>query len=421
MSNKTSVVWLYFIEIGDGKVKCELCKNTFSYKSGSSSNLKKHLFRKHPTINLSERFTTDCGNPENNEAQETIVQASSSATVKITVQTGYTAKTRPAGSIVTTWLTKSSGPTEQFISSAAGAENQTSSAASGSPKQATTTDMIPVDSSGDVLIITASPPQAQPLLQPSRAKQISQANLRGYMTRPISVYRQKAITSAILRMIIVDFQAFNIVNNQGFCGLLTTIDPSYKLPSRSHFSQTLLPAYYDEVVVKVELILEEAEYVSLTTDCWTSNSTQSFMAVTAHFVSASWKPVSVLLGCFQFNERHTAENLRNLLLQLVKRWKLDRKVVSISSDTAFNIVAAVRLTGWDHVPCYAHKLNLVVEDSVKNILPILLKVRSIVGHFHRSTTATTTFADMQRTMNPKATTTPLRLILDVSTRLVQIA
>lgn len=272
--------------------------------------------------------------------------------------------------------------------------------------------MVPVGSSDDLSVGAPQPRQA--LLQPSRAKQLSQANLKGYVTRPISVSRQKTITKAIMHMIAVDFQAFNIVQNRGFCRLLATLDPTYKLPSRSHFSKTLLPAYYEEVVVKVEEMLKEAEFISLTTDAWTSNSTQSFMAVTAHYVSAIWEPTSILLGCFKVNERHTAENLRNLLLDLVKRWKLERKVVSISTDTTANIVAAVRLTGWEHVPCFSHKLNLVIQDSLKNILPIIHKVRSIVEHFHRSTTATSNFAAMQTTMKPKST--PLRLIMDVSTR-----
>lgn len=100
----------------------------------------------------------------------------------------------------------------------------------------------------------------QQLIQPSRAKQVAQADLRGYVTRPISVNRQKTINMAILHMIVVDFQAFNVVQNAGFRNSLASIDPSYKLPSRSHFSKTMLPAYYEETVLKVEELLKEAEW-----------------------------------------------------------------------------------------------------------------------------------------------------------------
>lgn len=67
---------------------------------------------------------------------------------------------------------------------------------------------MPISSSDDDVFVVP-----RPLLQPSRAKQIAQADLRGYVIRPICVDRQKAINMAILRMIVVDFQAFNVVQN----------------------------------------------------------------------------------------------------------------------------------------------------------------------------------------------------------------
>lgn len=85
MSSKTSAVWLYFLEIGQGKVKCELCNKNFSYKYGSSSNLKRHLTAKHLTIELGsgERFATDRGNQENNGSMQGNVIKDSHLHIKI--------------------------------------------------------------------------------------------------------------------------------------------------------------------------------------------------------------------------------------------------------------------------------------------------------------------------------------------------
>lgn len=53
MSNKTSAVWLHFESISDNKAKCVYCKSVFSSKGGScSSNLRKHLLAKHPTVDI---------------------------------------------------------------------------------------------------------------------------------------------------------------------------------------------------------------------------------------------------------------------------------------------------------------------------------------------------------------------------------
>ena len=43
---------------------------------------------------------------------------------------------------------------------------------------------------------------------------------------------------------------------------------------------------------------------------------------------------------------------------------ITEKVVAAVTDNAANIAAAVRLNGWRHVPCFAHTLNLVVQNSL---------------------------------------------------------
>lgn len=158
-----------------------------------------------------------------------------------------------------------------------------------------------------------------------KTKKKTQSTLGNFVTRPITISKQKAITDAISFMIAVDFQPFSIVEDTGFQHVMHTADPAYKIPSRSHFSKTLIPMNYTAMREKVEILLKSAQAISLTTDTWTSNRTQSYMAVTAHFISPSWKQVSVLLGCIHFVNSHTAENLRNSILSLAKDWNIEKK------------------------------------------------------------------------------------------------
>lgn len=51
---KTSSVWLYFSFITDDTAQCDICHNTYSHKAGTTSNLRKHLKAKHPTIEIGE-------------------------------------------------------------------------------------------------------------------------------------------------------------------------------------------------------------------------------------------------------------------------------------------------------------------------------------------------------------------------------
>lgn len=57
MSGKTSAIWLHFSAVSTDKAKCNLCNTIYSYKGGTTGNLKKHLKAKHPTIVLEETST----------------------------------------------------------------------------------------------------------------------------------------------------------------------------------------------------------------------------------------------------------------------------------------------------------------------------------------------------------------------------
>ena len=37
------------------------------------------------------------------------------------------------------------------------------------------------------------------------------------------------------------------------------------------------------------------------------------------------------------------------------------------TDNANNIVAAVKITGWPHLPCFAHTINLIVTNSISEV------------------------------------------------------
>lgn len=108
--------------------------------------------------------------------------------------------------------------------------------------------------------------------------------------------------------------------------------------------------------------------------------------------------VSSLLSCFEFSDRHTAENLADELLRVAKDWKIENKVVCCVTDNASNIVKAIKLLKWTHFPCLAHTLNLIVRDALKVIKPTVDKVKGMVEFFHKSSTATQKLKCTQRQM-----------------------
>ena len=108
----------------------------------------------------------------------------------------------------------------------------------------------------------------------------------------------------------------------------------------------------------------------MTTDSWTSVTTESYLAVTAHFFNKEFRLESCLLVCFKFGQKHTAENLKDKLLHIRSVWDIQEKIVLVVTDNAANMTSAVKNAGFKHLPCFAHTLNLIVQKGVLEIKTI---------------------------------------------------
>lgn len=70
------------------------------------------------------------------------------------------------------------------------------------------------------------------------------------------------------------------------------------------------------VYEKIQVNLNAAEFVCVTTDIWTSVNNESFVGITAHFLSEKQEKLvlsSHLSHCFSCEQRYTAQNLAAIL------------------------------------------------------------------------------------------------------------
>jgi hypothetical protein len=121
---------------------------------------------------------------------------------------------------------------------------------------------------------------------------------------------------------------------------------------------------------------------------------------------------SSLLDCFTCDKKHTAVNLVQELKLVTHEWSIENQVVPVVSDNAANVVVAVRLTDWKHVPCFAHTLNPIVQYGLQSIKGLHTKVKSRVEFFRSGPRASSTVKAMQEQLGGPA----LSLKQDVVTR-----
>ena len=360
---KTSDVWSFFEPVSNYIALCKICKTSLSYKS-SVSNLKKHLQRKHPTVALPTISTQTAVQslPRTETSSGDILQIGPDVQENLVVESSshFFSPERPT----------TSRATDTF-------QNQPSSF------------QLPV---------------------PTSKKQMS---ISTYIPKKLAVSDKNKIDEAIMKLFIWDLQPFTVVEDRGFRNLMNTCAPSYQIPSRKYFANTLLPAYYETKVNEMkESIKKDAPSVCLTTDTWSSSTNETFNAITAHYINQDFEMKHILLDCSVIKINKTSQNLADEILRIINEWDLSGKISIVITDNAINITSAIQsILKWKHFGCYAHTLNLIVQDSLLIVNDIIKKVKTIVTFFKRSNIAHLKITKYQEQIGVQQ---PKKLLQDVT-------
>ncbi|XP_036329769.1 zinc finger BED domain-containing protein 1-like [Rhagoletis pomonella] len=231
------------------------------------------------------------------------------------------------------------------------------------------------------------------LIEPTK----SDPTLEGYFPKKSnSTYesnssRKAELDSALARMNASDIQPFRIVEDKGFREFVQCLDPRYKLPSRPTIQNVHLQKIFDDLEKKLQANLNNIDSCAITTDGWSSKANESYITVTCHFIDSEFKLRSVVLGTSKLaNElNHSAENISQSLRECLNKWNILEKVNYVVTDTAASMLKACELLEKKNLPCFAHSINLVVQDalSTEKVKVILTKCKRIVAYFKSSTIA----------------------------------
>ncbi len=113
--------------------------------------------------------------------------------------------------------------------------------------------------------------------------------------------------------------------------------------------------------------LNDANSISLTTDCWASVQNFSYIAITAHLLDSNFKISSFCLAVRHILGGQFATNLASNLKKGMSEFKIEDKVKHIVTDNAYNITTAIENLGVKNFRCFGHILHLIVTTTFKAI------------------------------------------------------
>ena len=89
----------------------------------------------------------------------------------------------------------------------------------------------------------------------------------------------------------------------------------------------------NEVKLKIEeeIKSKELNFVSATTDLWTSAAGDPYITFTTHYINNNWELTSYCLQTHYLPKDHTGANIAEVLEETLQQWKLkDKKLVGIT-------------------------------------------------------------------------------------------
>ncbi|KAH8344489.1 hypothetical protein KR084_006217, partial [Drosophila pseudotakahashii] len=225
--------------------------------------------------------------------------------------------------------------------------------------------------------------------------------------------RKIEIDNAVMNLIVSDMQPFRIVEETGFKKLVSILNPKYKLPSRTALQNVCLMTSYEKCKERLQNLLKCVNYCSITSDGWTSRANVNYLTVTCHFILKDKLRSAVLFTCPLINDtNHSGQNIADSINKVLDEWNIREKVVAVVTDNAQSMKKACTILQKFNLPCFAHTLNLVMQDVLKHysLKDIIIKCKKLVGFFKSSSIAYAKFRSAQL-RNP-----PLSLIQEVATR-----
>ena len=245
--------------------------------------------------------------------------------------------------------------------------------------------------------------------KPSFGATCRQSTLAFSSKKTMTTQQYQRATRKLAVMCAVDVKPISLVEGPGFKYFCNELNPDYKMPCRKTVSKYLQKIYDEE---KEELVGKlRGHSVAITSDLWTSNAMEGYLGLTGHYISDEWELKAKVLATRKMKNRHTGDNIAREIKALMDEFQIV-SCAALTTDNASNMSVAAGILDYRHVGCFAHTLQLAIEDGLKvaQISKTLSVSRQLVGHFNHSVIATDGLLSKQE--GPQK----LKLIQDVQTR-----
>lgn len=158
------------------------------------------------------------------------------------------------------------------------------------------------------------------------------------------------------------------------------LNPKIEMPKRNVARRMLLEQFESKQKIIKKILRDNKSKFSFTIDGWSSISSRSYYGVTIHFIDTQWELKSFTLDFIPSHGQHTGKAIAKYFYECLKEYDIRDRIQGITLDNAaanttfiYELSQLMEESGYkfdpinQHFRCFAHILNLGVQDILKNI------------------------------------------------------
>ncbi|KAF7801664.1 zinc finger BED domain-containing protein RICESLEEPER 2-like [Senna tora] len=208
----------------------------------------------------------------------------------------------------------------------------------------------------------------------------------------------KRVREAMSMAIIEHDLPYSFVEYRRIRELLKLLNPVVKHISRNTATSDVWKFHLYQKDMLKKCMAKSRGRICLSSDCWTSYTTEGYICLTALFIDDSWKLNSRILSFCKMEPPHSGVELARKIFSCLKEWGIDRKIFSLTLDNAsandsmqcilkehLSLQNSLLCGGeFFYIRCCAHILNLIVQEDLKVASWALIKIRESIKYVKAS-------------------------------------
>ncbi|KAM3345688.1 hypothetical protein ACQJBY_020276 [Aegilops geniculata] len=127
--------------------------------------------------------------------------------------------------------------------------------------------------------------------------------------------------------------------------------------------------------------------LSISLEFWTSCEQIAYLSVKCHWIDETWVSQKLLLDVCRVRCHSTGADILRVLLAVLQDFNIDMKVLACTHNNSQHAIHACeelrrelesRKLPFCYIPCAAKALEVIIEDGLQNVKPVLSKAREFI-------------------------------------------